>query len=225
MAIPLGSEIIKNGDNRMEGETDEDVKNKTDEKIKQDCELNAGKRLLKRHHEMYPNLKVRLLADSLYPGDPWFKLMKEYNMEYLIVLKDEKIPTITKEFHALLEITPENKLEIKEEKSDTTIRWINGIDYKDETVNIIEKITKYKDTGTTSKWMWITNRKVTKNNVLLLIKCAKCRDAIENRDFNEKKNTSGIKYEHTYSENLIAAKSNKYNHVYCTFIFANNETL
>lgn len=46
MAIPIMSEMINNEDKKKGKETDEDVKNKSEEQIKQDCELNASKRLI-----------------------------------------------------------------------------------------------------------------------------------------------------------------------------------
>ena len=54
--------------------------------------------------------------------------------------------------------------------------------------------------------MWITNRKITRKNVRMIIYCAKLRDYIENQGFREQKITSGIDLEHVYSKSINAIK-------------------
>ena len=68
MAVSMMNEMIKNKDKKNENETEEEINNKSEEDIKQDCELNASKRLLPKFREMYPRLPVRIIADSLYPS-------------------------------------------------------------------------------------------------------------------------------------------------------------
>ena len=68
MAISLMSEMIKNEDKKIENETDDEVAKKSDDKLKQDCEHNASKRLLPEFRKRYPRLPVRIIADSLYPS-------------------------------------------------------------------------------------------------------------------------------------------------------------
>ena len=46
MAISMMSEMIRNEDRRNENETGEEIGKKSIEEIKQDCELNAAKRLI-----------------------------------------------------------------------------------------------------------------------------------------------------------------------------------
>jgi len=46
IAISIMNEMIKNEDRKKKGETEEDVKKKSTDEIKQDCELNASKRII-----------------------------------------------------------------------------------------------------------------------------------------------------------------------------------
>lgn len=46
MAVSMMNEMINNEDKKKEKETEENIKKKSDEEIKQDCELNASKRLI-----------------------------------------------------------------------------------------------------------------------------------------------------------------------------------
>lgn len=206
MAIPIMSEMINNEDRKKDGETDADLKNKSPEEIKQDCELNASKRLLPNFRKEYPRLPVRIIADSLYPSIGLIKLCKAENLEFLFVLRDKKIPTLLKEFLTIVSM-PSGNREIIETKDEIKLTlWENEIDYKGEKINVIRQITKDKKTGKDSIWMWITNRKITQKNLYKIIYCAKLRDYIENQGFREQKVTSGIDLEHIYSKNIKAIK-------------------
>ena len=206
MAISIMNEMIKNEDKKKENETEEVVKNKSIEELKQDCELNASKRMLPRFRKIYPRLPVRIIADSLYPSIGLIELCEKENIEYIFVLKDKRIPTLLSEFLALVSM-PEGNREIMENKEKRVLTlWENNIDYKGKKVNVIRQITKDKETGKNSKWMWITNRVITRKNLYKIIYCARIRDYIENQGFREQKITSGIDLEHVYSKNVKAIK-------------------
>ena len=206
MAISLMNEMIKNEDKKKENETEEEIKNKSIEELKQDCELNASKRMLPRFRKIYPRLPVRIIADSLYPSIGLIELCEKENLEYIFVLKDKRIPTLLAEFLTLVSMSEGNR-EIKETKEQIVLTlWENDIDYKGKKINVIRQITKDKETGKYSKWMWITNREITRNNLYKIIYCAKLRDYIENQGFREQKVTSGIDLKHIYSKDIKAIK-------------------
>ena len=206
MAISLMSEMINNEDKKVGEETEEDVAKKSEEKIKQDCEINASKRILKKFRERYPRLPVRIIADSLYPSEGLIKLCEELSLEYIFVLKDKKIPTILEEFLAIVSMPEGNRMIIEQKEKWILIMWANEIDYNGNKVSVIRQITKDKENGKDSVWMWLTNRKVTNKNVTKIISCAKSRDYIENQGFKEQKITSGIDLEHVYSKNINAIR-------------------
>ena len=206
MAVSLMSEMINNADKKKENETEEDVKRKSEEQIKQDCELNAAKRLLVEFRKRYPRLPVRIIGDSLYPSIGLIKLCEELGIEYIFVLKDKKISTLTKEFLTLVSDREAKRYLIETEREIILTMWENEIDYKGKKVNIIRQIKRNKETGKETVWMWMTNRKITEKNINKIIYCAKCRDYIENQGFKEQKITSGIDLEHVYSKNIGAIK-------------------
>ena len=205
-AVSMMSEMIKNEDKKGENETEEEIKNKSKEQIKQDCELNASKRMIPRFRKAYPRLPVRIIADSLYPSIGLIEICEKENIEYIFVLKDKKIPTLLEEFLTLVSM-PEGNREIMETKEKIILTlWENEIDYRGKKINVIRQIRKDKETGKDSKWMWITNRKITVKNLYKIIYCAKLRDYIENQGFREQKITSGIDLEHVYSKDIRAIK-------------------
>lgn len=206
MAVSIMNEMIRNEDKKKENETEEEIRNKSAEQIKQDCEINAAKRLIPKFREKYPRLPVRIIADSLYPSISLIELCEEEDIEYIFVLKDKKIPTILEEFMVLVSM-PEGNRALKESKDKIIITlWENGIDYRGKKINVIRQITKNKETGKYSKWMWITNREVTRKNIYKIIYCARLRDYIENQGFREQKVTSGIDLKHVYSKDIKAIK-------------------
>ena len=153
MAISLMSEMIRNEDKKKENETEEAVKNKTAEEIKQDCELNAAKRLLPKLKERYPRLPIRIIADSLYPSVSLIEKCEKLGYEYIFVLKDKKIPTIIKEFLTLVSQPNGDRQVIENAKEIVLTMWVNEIDYNGFKINVIRQIKKDKETGNYAIWM------------------------------------------------------------------------
>ena len=206
MAISIMNEMIKNEDKKKENETEEEIKNKSIEELKQDCELNASKRMLPRFRRTYPRLPVRIIGDSLYPSIGLIELCEKENIEYIFVLKDKRIPTLLSEFLTLVSMSEGNREIIETKEKIVLTLWENNIDYKGKKVNVIRQIIKNKKTEQYGKWMWITNREITRKNLYKIIYCARVRDYIENQGFREQKITSGIELEHIYSKDVKAIK-------------------
>ena len=206
MAVSIMNEMIRNEDKRKENETEEEIRKKSSEEIKQDCELNASRRLIPKFRKSYPRLPVRIIADSLYPSVSLIELCEKENIEYIFVLKDKKIPNLLEEFLAIISMPEGNRELMEDEEKITLTLWENEIDYREKKINVIRQIIKNKKTEKYSIWMWITNREITKKNLYKIIYCARLRDYIENQGFKEQKVTSGIDLEHVYSKNINAIK-------------------
>ncbi|MCK7490971.1 MAG: hypothetical protein MZW92_03625 [Comamonadaceae bacterium] len=89
MVIPLMSEFL----DYQQGDT---------EQSKQDCELRAFHRLAERIKKAFPRLPVMLLLDGLYPNGPVLARCAAYSWQFMIVLKDDSLPTVWTEYSALL---------------------------------------------------------------------------------------------------------------------------
>ena len=59
----------------------------TDGKEKQDCEINAAKRLIADIRKEHPKLDVIIGGDGLYSNQPFIEQILEANMHYLLVAK------------------------------------------------------------------------------------------------------------------------------------------
>jgi len=66
----------------------EEVRN-TDGLVKQDCEINAGKRLLRRMRTSHPKLPFVIVADSLYSKQPTIEEMIRLHMNYILTAKPD----------------------------------------------------------------------------------------------------------------------------------------
>lgn len=63
---------------------------------KQDCELRAFYRLIKKLRKLYFRLPICVLLDGLYAVEPVFKLLEENNIEWIIVFKKGRMRQIYK---------------------------------------------------------------------------------------------------------------------------------
>ena len=63
------------------------------EQSKQDCEQKAFHRLAARIKEAFPRLSIMLLLDGLYPNGPIMDRCRNYHWDFMIVLKDDSLPS------------------------------------------------------------------------------------------------------------------------------------
>lgn len=170
----IGSEFIENN-----GEDTCYQKEMSYEKIKQDCETKAFKRLAAKLKSEFSRLPICLLVDSLYASEPVMNICKENGWDYIIRFKDGSIPSIAEEYAAIPE-----KYRVEQ------CEYINEIDYKEHKINMI----KFKETKVVNgesictTFQWITNIVITSKNVKKIVDAGRKRWKIENQGFNRQKN-------------------------------------
>ena len=182
----------------------EEVRN-TDGKEKQDCEINAGKRLLHRIRESHPKLPLIIVADSLYSKQPAMKEMSALHMNYVLVAKPEdhrKLMEWVDEMRALKETV---HCTVKEKDRTHHYEWINDIPLNDHKDVVMVGYIDYrmeKDNRITYHNNWVTDIPVDERNVKDLVKIGRCRWKIENETFNTLKN-QGYHIEHNYGHGAL----------------------
>jgi len=181
----------------------------TDSSKKQDCELNACKRLVKKLKKTFPQLKICLLLDSLYAGKPIFDMCEQYKWKYIITFKEGSMKDVYGEYILLKGISKENTAFYQEDKITQSHNWISNIDYESHKLNVLElnetKPGKKKKLITT-KFVWLTNFTPGKYNHREIAKGGRLRWKIENEGNNMQKN-GGYNLEHAYSHNPTAIKN------------------
>jgi hypothetical protein len=193
------------------------IENPDENPTKQDCELKAFYRLAERLKKQFPRLPILLTLDGLFAGGPTFDICKKYGWKFMIVLKDKDLSSVNEEFDALLKLQRENrfywrtgkKAEIKQ-----NFRWVEDISYVDaESREHILSVIECRETKSdskkekkTTKFKWVTNYKVSANNVVTLANNGgRIRWKVENEGFNVQKN-GGYGLEHAYTNNPTSAK-------------------
>ena len=171
-----------------------------DGESKNDCELNASKRLIKQLREAFPNWPIRVVEDSLFANGPHLKLLKELNICYIISVKPEGQESLFAEVKDRFFKHETEEFEVLgDDKIVRGYRWINDIplnkSYPDLRVNFLD-YWEIRD-GKEFNFSWITEIKLTKSNVELVMKGGRSRWHIENQTFNTLKNQD-YEFEHNF---------------------------
>jgi hypothetical protein len=193
------------------------IENPGEKVTKQDCELKAFYRLAERLKIQFPRLPLLLSLDGLFAGGPTFDLCHRYGWKFMIVLKDDDLPSVNEEFEALSKLQPENRLVWrtgKQAQIKQAFRWADDIAYTDSerkeyTLSVIECLETKPDKEEqkkTTKFKWVTNCRVSCKNVTTLSNDGgRMRWKIENEGFNVQK-TGGYELEHAYTNDPNSAK-------------------
>ena len=191
LVISLGTEFIEN--------ESEDVK-------KQDCEINAAKRLLGRIKKEYPRMPFCIQGDALYEVEPVMEICREKGWRYLFTHKDSRQQKVAEAYSWIIREEPNEVRNIGKEKGRG--RYANDVDVtagKKEKMNVYEYRYETPE-GKEICFQWVTDIELTKTNLKEMITAGRGRWKIENEGFNAQKN--GIyDIEHLNSRNSNAMKN------------------
>jgi hypothetical protein len=211
MSIPLMSEVLS----YTQGDTGND---------KQDCELKAFYRLAARLKSAFPALKMMLLLDGLYAKGPVVEICRKNNWQFMVVLKDDAVPTVIREFEALAGLEVTNRYNCTWGNRRQFFKWANHIEYsfgpnekKRQILHVIECKESWQEVGQinaelvekSSRHVWLSSEPLTRWN--LHERCnlgARSRWGIETGILVEKHH--GYHYEHCFSYNWNAMKGYHY---------------
>jgi hypothetical protein len=178
----------------------EEVKN-TDGRDKQDCEIEAGKRLVRKIRRSHVKLKIIIVGDSLYSKQPFMEGLGEERMRYVLVVKEEDHKLLMEWVNEQRQLKEVSRLEVKDKRGRLHIyEWINEVPLNGNKntlwVNYFEywlvvggKVTYHNS--------WVTDFSLSEGNVAELVRIGRCRWKIENETFNTLKN-QGYHIEHNF---------------------------
>jgi len=179
--IPLCPETIKKED----GET------------KNDCERNAAKRLLEKMRREHPHLKMIIVEDGLASNGPHIKELEKHRMKYILGAKEGDHPflfdwvkhgeTTNYKYRDIQGNIHRYKFINEVPLNDTNFEHkVNFLEYEEETPK-----------GKKTRFSWVTNIWLTKNNISQIMRGGRARWRIENETFNTLKN-QGYAFEHNF---------------------------
>jgi hypothetical protein len=183
--LPLAPEPIANSD----GHT------------KQDCEINAAKRILKKIRADHPKLKIIISGDGLYSKQPFIDAAKHARMSFILVAKPADHKLLFEWVHEIDGLGHSGHLKLIDSKAHHHVyRWINQVPLNGsrnaDHVNFFEYWLQV-DQKTTYHNSWVTDLTVNKENVVELVQSGRARWKIENETFNTLKN-QGYHLEHNF---------------------------
>ena len=197
IVISLGTEFIEN--------EKEDVS-------KQDCEINAAKRLMEKIKKDYPRLPICMQGDALYAAETIMQLCREnYHWEYLFTQKATRQKLLGESFEWIKNGDgAEKKSGLCEEKGNACYaNHVEELAGKKEVMNVFEYEYETEDKEGkkhTMGFQWVSSLELTKRNLEEMIIAGRGRWKIENEGFNNQKN--GIyRIEHLNSKNSNAMKN------------------
>jgi hypothetical protein len=184
---------------------------KQDGHKKQDCEINAAKRIVAKIRNAHPKLKIVIVGDGLYSKQPLIDELKAHRMSYILVAKPSDHKTLFQWVDDIFKLGDGHLLELTDIKGRRHIyRWANRLPLnageKCDDVNffeyqIVEKgKAKYHNS-------WVTDIAIDADNVVELAKVGRSRWKIENEVFNTLKN-QGYHIEHNFGHGQNHLSSN-----------------
>lgn len=197
MTFSLATEFVEN-------ETYTDDEGNSYRKFdKQDCELKASYRLLKKIKKRFPKLPIIVGGDALYLGRPFLELCDEYNFDYIIRYKESDSPSIKRNFDEIKIV--ENNYEYQNEiifgdLKDNKFYTLNVVSYDEEYID--EETGENKERN----FSYITSLKLTSKNKEEIVLLGRNRWKIENKGFKEQKSDI-LNVTHIYTKNCNGTKN------------------
>jgi len=189
---------------------------------KQDCELRAFKRLGNKIKRYFSHLPIMLLLDGLYANGHVMDYCEQKNWQYMIVLKEDDLKTVWREFKSLLSYQKNNTYQQSWGRREQSFTWVNDIEYeydnarKRKPVHLVvcdehwHEANEYGELEEKkSRHAWLSSRPIHDYNVHERCNLgARYRWGIEANFLVEKH--QGYHYEHCFSFNWNAMKGYHY---------------
>jgi hypothetical protein len=201
--VVVGATLVRAGSHDILPLEAEEVRNE-DGASKQDCESNAGKRLVRRLREEHRQLSLCITADDLYAHEPFIKELRALRMGFVLVAK----PTSHKELFEWVEQLDRLGECVKGEWEEGfglrrrrfAYRIAQGVpltESGDVRVVFVEVWERNKEGKVLYHNSWVTDFQVRPENAATIVGMGRSRWKIENEQFNVHKN-GGYELEHNY---------------------------
>jgi len=173
---------------------------KQDGSTKNDCELNASKRIIPQIRAALGEEKIIAIFDALYINGPHIKALLNEKMSYIIGSKGSTYVDVQVE--NLRKTGKLKTLNWQTKDKNCTVNYANGLilngQHQETLTNYFEYIETDQESGEQTFYStWITDIEIKTENIEELVAVARSRWKIENETFNTLKN-QGYHLEHNY---------------------------
>jgi hypothetical protein len=175
---------------------------KQDGASKQDCETNAGKRLVAGLRREHPQLKGIIVADGLYSNAPFIRTLSWHRFSFLLVAKPDDHTSLFEDVEGLRRGGMLEQLLRPQAKDKRFLyEWVNqiplGADPNSPLINFVQ-LTIFDARGKVSyRCSWVSDLPLDSVTVEKVVRAARARWKIENEGFNTLKN-QGYHLEHNF---------------------------
>ena len=172
-----------------------------DGETKNDCELNAAKRLLPLVRQMLPKERYELLGvfDGLYPNGPFIRLLGAYNIRYIIGIQEGYVLLQAERMRE--NGTLQEHVWAGKNGEKHIARYCNNLILNGSNQDILTNYFEYEQLDKNGKRLyfntWVTDIEITQDTIAELVEIGRSRWKIENETFNTLKN-QGYHLEHNY---------------------------
>ena len=199
----VAATLVKAGSHRVLPLEVEEVRN-SDGHAKQDCELNAAKRLIPRLRQDHPQMPLIVGGDDLYAHEPFIAQLRTHRLQHVLVCKPGSHAEVYKWVEALARLGAcevgqwtegpacrrrffEYRVARQIPLTATRRIWCTFVEVweRDRTGQL-----RYHNA-------WVTDLGVDSHNVAAIVQSGRARWKIENEQFNVQKN-HGYELEHNY---------------------------
>ena len=175
---------------------------------KEDCELNAFRRLAQRLHAEFPRLPICLLLDGLYPVQPVFDFCESYGWKFIATLPDGRQPTAWDEAIQTTLLSPSHVFQCGRKGEygpvEQTLRWTHQVPFGEHEFQVL--FSGEISPVAATLWCWVTNLRLSHERVYAIAnQGGRARQGIENV-FNVEKN-GGFGLEHAFCANTTASQN------------------
>jgi len=170
---------------------------------KNDCELNAAKRLLQQIKNEHPTLALCIVEDALFSNAPHIKLLKSIDYRFILGVKEDNHAYLFNSVQQHIMAGTDNEMEYydKQLKRTRGFRFINNLSLNKSNQDVLVNFLEYWEINEKDEqvvyFTWITDIYLTKDTVFNIMKAGRARWKIENETFNTLKN-QGYNLEHNY---------------------------
>ena len=186
--LPLAPEFVRNSD--AKGGTYN----------KQDCEINAGNRMLQRLRADYPRMAAIIVADSRYSKQPFVERLRAARFSFLLVAKPGDHTSLFKDVDGLRRGNLLNRHATDHRGERREYEWVTDLPLNGQPDSPLINFIRFrivKAGKITYRTAWVTDLVSTTDNIAQLVRAGRARWKIENEGFNTLKN-QGYDLEHNF---------------------------
>lgn len=199
----VGATLVRAGRHDILPLDAEEVRN-TDGAVKQDCEINAGKRLVQRLRQEHRQLSMVIAGDDLYAHEPFILDLRALRMNFVLVAKPEShqelyewVEDLDRLGQCVKGTWEEGPLAKRRYFAYRLASQVPLTQSDQVQVNFAEVWERDKAGKVIYHNAWVTDFEVMPENVATIVGIGRARWKIENEQFNVQKN-HGYELEHNF---------------------------